>query len=40
MYHHSHPTLPERLRHMDEYAPKGPLKLKHGSQAEAEKKDL
>lgn len=27
-YHHSHPTLPERLRAMDEYKGGKPLKLK------------
>lgn len=28
MYHHSHPTLPERLSAMDDYKSPGPLKLK------------
>jgi STE24 endopeptidase len=27
-YHHSHPTLPERLRAMDEYRPRRNLRLK------------
>jgi hypothetical protein len=40
MYHHSHPTLPERLRHMDEYSPKAAFKLKDGSKVGQGKKDL
>jgi STE24 endopeptidase len=35
MYHHSHPTLPERLRHMDDFA--GGTKLKKRDEG---KKDL
>jgi len=35
MYHHSHPTLPERLRHMDDFA--GGTKLRKRDDA---KKDL
>lgn len=27
-YHHSHPTLPERLRAMDSYKPSSGLKLR------------
>ena len=34
MYHHSHPTLPERLKAMEEFKETTPLKIK------SDKKDL
>lgn len=33
-YHHSHPTLPERLRAMDAYKPTSQLKLKQDEKKE------